>query len=224
MADRPIKVALLEGDFAVLSLLGFPLGLTIQLQQSNLNLADALWTAKSSKSGFSVSFYWPAQVTTSKTKRKRKRRRSKQAKAFNNAVSASSHKEVTSKPDSKVQRELSPPTAEVPNNATHPCMPSTEKQPESFQHDNDEEVANDEGQWTVVKRKKPRATGRVSKTLLKLRAPRHVWENMSSSESSCPSENEVDDTAASVSIATPDHLKNPSPIANRLRPRLRPKK
>ena len=72
MADRPIKVALLEGDFAVLSLLGFPLGLTIQLQQSNLNLADALWTAKSSKSGFSVSFYWPAQVTTSKTKRKRK--------------------------------------------------------------------------------------------------------------------------------------------------------
>ena len=41
MADKPIKVALLEGDFAVLSLLGFPLGLTIQLQQSNLNLADA---------------------------------------------------------------------------------------------------------------------------------------------------------------------------------------
>ena len=55
-----VKVALLEGDFAVLSLLGFPLRPTIQLQQSNLNLADALWTAKSSKSGFSVSFYWPA--------------------------------------------------------------------------------------------------------------------------------------------------------------------
>ena len=71
VADKPIKVALLEGDFPVLSLLGFPVGLTIQLQQSNLNLADALWTAKSSKSGFSVSFYWPAQVTKSKTKRKR---------------------------------------------------------------------------------------------------------------------------------------------------------
>ena len=55
MANRPINVTLLEGDFAVLSLLGFPLGLTIQLQQSNLNLADALWTAlwtaKSSKGG-----------------------------------------------------------------------------------------------------------------------------------------------------------------------------
>ena len=45
MADKPIKVALLEGDAAVLSLLVFPLGLTIELQQSNLNLADALWTA-----------------------------------------------------------------------------------------------------------------------------------------------------------------------------------
>ena len=55
-------MALLEGDFATLSLLGFPLGLTIQLQQSNLNLAGALWTAKSSNSGFSVSrkFFWPA--------------------------------------------------------------------------------------------------------------------------------------------------------------------
>ena len=99
----------------------------------------------------------------------------------------------------------------------------TDKQPEPFQQDNDEEVANDEGEWTVVE-KKPRATGRVSKTLLKLRAPRLVWENMSSSESSCPSENKVDDTAAPVSIATPDHLKSPSPIANRLRPRLRPEK
>ena len=50
--------------------------------------------------------------------------KSKQAKAFINADSASSHKEATSKPDSKVQRELSPPKAEVPNNATHPCMPT----------------------------------------------------------------------------------------------------
>ena len=106
--DKPIKVTLLESDFAVLSLLGFPLGLTIQLQQSNLNLTDALWTAKSSKS-------------------------------------------------------------------THPCMP-TEKQPEPFQQDNDEEVANDEEEWTVVKKKKPRDICHVSKTLLKLRAPCHVGE------------------------------------------------
>ena len=45
-----------------------------------------------------------------------------------------------------------------------------------------------------------------------------------SSESSCPSENDVDDAAAPVSITTPDELKSPSPIINRLRPRLRPKR
>ena len=52
-----------------------------------------------------------------------------------------------------------------------------------------------------------------------------VWENQisSRSESSCPNENEVDDAAAPVSITTPDELKSPSPIVNRLRPRLRPK-
>ena len=38
-----MKVVWLEGDVAALSLLAFPLGLAIQLQQSNWNLADALW-------------------------------------------------------------------------------------------------------------------------------------------------------------------------------------
>ena len=44
-------------------------------------------------------------------------------------------------------------------------------------------------------------------------AMQYMWENMSSSsESSCPSEIEVDDTAAPASIATPDHLKSPLPL------------
>ena len=42
----------------------------------------------------------------------------KQGKPLITAVRASSHK-VASTPDSKLQRELSPPKAEVPNNATH---------------------------------------------------------------------------------------------------------
>ena len=140
------------------------------VQQSNLNLADALWTAKSSNSGFSVSFIWPAQVTGSKTKRKRKRRKSKQAKC--NALSASSHKEAISKPASKVPREFPSPKAEFPNNAIHPCMP-TNNQHGSSQQDNDEGV---EDKWTVVKRKKSHDTACVPKRLLKLRTPRHVWE------------------------------------------------
>ena len=100
---------------------------------------------------------------------------------------------------------------------------STNNQPGSSQQDNDEGVVNDEDKWTVVKRKKSHDNTRVPKLLLKLRAPRHVWENMSSNESSCPSESEVDD-AAPVSVSTPGKLKSPSPIVNRLRARLRPKK
>jgi len=68
----------------------------------------------------------------------------------------------------------------------------TNNQPGSSQQDNDEAVVHDEDKWTVVKRKKSRDTARVSKRLLKLRAPRHVWENMSSSEFSCSSQSEVD--------------------------------
>ena len=65
---------------------------------------------------------------------------------------------------------------------------------ESSQPDKDEEIANGEGKWTVVKRKKPCDSARVPKRLLKLRAPRHVRENMSSSE------NKVDSVAAPVHV------------------------
>ena len=143
-------------------------------------------------------------VTKSKTKRKRKKRVSKPRPLLMLLVPPVIRRsQVSLILKSKESRHPPPPPPPPP-----PQQP-TEKQPEPFQQDNDKEVANDEGEWTVVKRKKPRATGCVSKTLLKLRAPRHVWKNMSSSESSCPSENEVDDTAAPATIATPDHLKSP---------------
>ena len=65
MADS-IKVVVLENDFAVLCRLGLPVSLSLQLQQSGLKLADALWTARSSGSGFSVSLFWPSDIRTSK--------------------------------------------------------------------------------------------------------------------------------------------------------------
>ena len=40
------KVVFLETEFAVLSRLGLPISLSLQLQQSGLKLADALWTAR----------------------------------------------------------------------------------------------------------------------------------------------------------------------------------
>ena len=64
MADKAIRVAVLDGDFASLCALGFPLSLGIQLQQSYLKLSEAHWTARSTSGGFSVSFFWPAPENT----------------------------------------------------------------------------------------------------------------------------------------------------------------
>ena len=81
MADKPIRVSVLEGDFAVMSSIGLPLSLCVQLQVSCLKLNEALWTARSTPDGFSVSLFWPApapeKVDGSKRNKKRKRRRAK---------------------------------------------------------------------------------------------------------------------------------------------------
>ena len=53
------------------------------------------------------------------------------------------------------------------------CL-ATNNLPESSQQDKDEEIANSEGKWTVVKSKKCRDSACVTKRLLKLKAPWHV--------------------------------------------------
>ena len=60
MDDKTIKVSVLEGDLAMLSTLGFPLPLCIQLQLSCLRIDEAMWTARSTPGGFSVNLFWPA--------------------------------------------------------------------------------------------------------------------------------------------------------------------
>ena len=50
VADRKIRVAVLEGEFSKLCGLGLPLSPCLQLQLSGVKLSDALWTAKSSAS------------------------------------------------------------------------------------------------------------------------------------------------------------------------------
>ena len=62
MADRAVKVAVLEGDFVALCNLGLPFSISYQLQEKGLKLPDALWTVKSSINGFSVSLYWPSSL------------------------------------------------------------------------------------------------------------------------------------------------------------------
>ena len=72
MANKPIKVVVLEGHFASLPALGFPLALSLQLQQSCLRLTDAMWTPKSTNDGFSVCLFWPAPDLKSGVEEKEK--------------------------------------------------------------------------------------------------------------------------------------------------------
>ena len=87
MADRAIHVAVLEGYFASLTTLGLPMPLSLQLQQSNLRLEKAMWTARSTRTGFSVSLFWPfadSSQTELKQKMKKRRRNRRKAKATTN--------------------------------------------------------------------------------------------------------------------------------------------
>ena len=82
-----IKVAVLEKDFASLSELGLPVSLCLHLQEKNLVLREALWNAKATRSGFSISLFWPAdpprpQPVFSKTKKRRPRRRCRKRSMF----------------------------------------------------------------------------------------------------------------------------------------------
>ena len=94
MADRTrIKVAVLEGNYADLCDLGLPFSLSLQLQVQDLKLSGALWSAKASASGFSVSLYWPTTTAPEKARVKKTRRKRKRGKAKQQAISSISNVE-----------------------------------------------------------------------------------------------------------------------------------
>jgi hypothetical protein len=78
-------VAVLEGEFAALRNLGLPLSVSLQLQEMGLKLSTALWTVRSTSSGFSVSLFWPNDtgVTVGRHKRRRAKAKSLGTKAAN---------------------------------------------------------------------------------------------------------------------------------------------
>ena len=61
MADGRIRVSVLEGSFTGLQVVGIPLPVCIHLEDLELQLEGAQWTAKQSNTGFSISFFWPFQ-------------------------------------------------------------------------------------------------------------------------------------------------------------------
>ena len=72
-----IRVCVLEGQYAQLSNLGFPISLVMELQQGGLRLDNAKWSSRLSDAGFSVSFFWPVAWTTQRRRHRQRRRKSR---------------------------------------------------------------------------------------------------------------------------------------------------
>ena len=84
MANKSIRVVVLEGEFAGLSAARFPLSLSLQLQQNALKLPEALWTAKPTDYGFSVNLFWlTANSLKHGVEKRKKNRRKRKAKVRN---------------------------------------------------------------------------------------------------------------------------------------------
>ena len=72
---RAIKVVL-EGNFASLCALGFPLTKhPAPAALSEVPASEAYWTSRSTDTSFSVSFFWPAREKENMDIKKRKRRK-----------------------------------------------------------------------------------------------------------------------------------------------------
>ena len=84
-------MAVLEGDYVDLCGLDLPLSLSLQLQLRDPKLSGALWSAKVSASGFSVSLYWPTAPAPENAKVKKSRRKRKCGKAKEHAISSASN-------------------------------------------------------------------------------------------------------------------------------------
>ena len=81
-------MALLEGVYADLCGLGLPIPLSLHLQTMKLNLSSALWTARASRGGFSISLFWPTRSGEKKKTRKRCNRKRKAPKWPSNTISS----------------------------------------------------------------------------------------------------------------------------------------
>ena len=57
--ESSIRVFVLEAAYTRLQAVGIPMPLCMHMQELGMNMSDALWTSRQTKSGFSVPFFWP---------------------------------------------------------------------------------------------------------------------------------------------------------------------
>ena len=219
MANRSIRVTVLEGDFATLSMAGFPLSLCMQLQTSGLKLCDAMWTAKSSAGGFSVSFFWPGVFSKpvidkeKKQKRRKRRRKTKANKsvqcgnsgtkgAVETPISANSLVDAHHSSPEFIAKDSSPIKDNLNADIDLKSCSNVKYDKRGAVHGVTYTNGNEEEAWTpVVSRRSKKPKRSVPLHLLCLRAPPQVKSNLPSSDDS---DSDGDSDGSDADLVVPD--------------------
>jgi hypothetical protein len=181
----------------------------MQLQTSELKLCDAMWTAKSSTGGFSVSFFWPgvsSKPAIDKGKKQKRRKRKRKTKANKSAQCGNSGAkdavETPTSASSLVDAHHSGPEFIAKDSSPVQDADIDLKSCSNVKYDKRGAVHgvtytidNEEEAWTpVVGRRSKRPKRSVPLHLLRLRAPPQVKSNLpSSDESTCDSDSDCSD-------------------------------
>ena len=117
-----IRVYVLEGQYTQLSNLGFLASLLLELQERGLRLDNSKWSSRHSDAGFSVSFFWPAALTSRRRQRRQRKRKQKPKVDLNTNISNHNHHQPSDIPPAAAMlpklRSASPSL--IPPNAHHP--------------------------------------------------------------------------------------------------------
>lgn len=107
-----------------LSILGFPASLVLELQECGLRLDNAKWSSRRSDAGFSVSFFWPAALTSQRRRRRHRRKKPNPQQVPKCINSDCDHQQLPDiPPAATLPASASPSLSIIPANAHHP-LPS----------------------------------------------------------------------------------------------------
>ena len=149
-AEHRICVSVLEGAVVGLHEVGVPLPVCMHLQDKGARFESAQWTAKQTKSGFSVCFFWPVDevAVAMPRKRRRRRRRSTKNRRAKSPVSVTSNELQPAKADERQPISMSAPIDAHHSGNTHHSLTAPEesklKRASNQQEPSDQEELSDQ--------------------------------------------------------------------------------
>ena len=241
-----IRVAVLEGDYALLTRAGIPLPLGLQLQLEGLHPSKASWAAKSSPKGFSLNLFWPAlseprpgarvrsQLVPNKPARRKRRRRrhprsgtvDQDAEKTVNVRDRTRGVAIFAGGQSKSSPQAPPPTSPV-KVATSPPPPRPCPD-QSVEEDELRKSGVESTAWTLVQRKR-NGLGRRSNSSFGSRSPTPSTSNTDSSSEKMPNVMKQPDVTPGIlrvnnnvnpTLLITDRPRLSTPIASRTRIKL----